>query len=53
MLDDREPAHYELFDHIWLTPSLVHNQSEAWIDRPTKHDGGGSDHDRAWMVLDL
>jgi endonuclease/exonuclease/phosphatase family metal-dependent hydrolase len=48
-----EPASYELFDQIWLSPALQDNLREAWIDRRTKHSGDGSDHDPAWVVLDL
>lgn len=36
-----KPAHYAIFDHIWLNPSLADNQTEAWIDRRTTHDGHG------------
>jgi predicted extracellular nuclease len=34
-----QPARYELFDHIWLSPALASKQSGAWIDRRTKHGG--------------
>lgn len=48
-----QPAHYELFDHIWLSPSLAAKQTGAHIARRTKMGGDGSDHDPAWVVLDL
>ena len=48
-----QPASYELFDQIWLSPALQDNLSESWIDRRTKHSGDGSDHDPAWIVLEL
>lgn len=48
-----QPAHYALFDHIWLSQSLGAKQSGAWIDRRTKHSGDGSDHDPAWIQLTL
>lgn len=48
-----EPAHYELYDHIWLSAALAPRQTEAWIDRRTKHGGDGSDHDPAWVELEL
>jgi endonuclease/exonuclease/phosphatase family metal-dependent hydrolase len=48
-----EPAHYELFDQIWLSPTLTPRQTGAFIERRTKHSGDGSDHDPAWVVLDL
>ncbi|HKQ30067.1 MAG TPA: endonuclease/exonuclease/phosphatase family protein [Burkholderiales bacterium] len=47
------PAHYELFDHIWLSPALGTRSQGAWIDRRTTHAGDGSDHDPAWVELDL
>lgn len=48
-----KPARYELFDQMWLSPSLARKQSGAFIERRTKHSGDGSDHDPAWVVLDL
>ncbi len=48
-----KPAQHELFDQIWLSPALAPALQEAWIDRRTKHGGDGSDHDPAWVVLDL
>ena len=48
-----EPARYELFDQIWLSPSLAPRLEEAFIERRTKHSGDGSDHDPAWVVLDV
>lgn len=46
-------ARYELFDQIWLSPSLQSRFRSAHIDRRTKHAGDGSDHDPAWVVLDF
>jgi endonuclease/exonuclease/phosphatase family metal-dependent hydrolase len=48
-----QPARYELFDQIWLSPVLAQKQTGAFIDRRTRHSGDGSDHDPAWIVLDL
>ncbi len=48
-----KPPEYELYDQIWLSPSLAPKQTEAWIDRRTKHEGDGSDHDPAWIKLHL
>jgi endonuclease/exonuclease/phosphatase family metal-dependent hydrolase len=48
-----QPARYELYDQIWLSPSLADRHQGAFIDRRTKHGGDGSDHDPAWVVLDL
>jgi endonuclease/exonuclease/phosphatase family metal-dependent hydrolase len=47
------PARYELFDHIWVSPKLAPALRGAVIDRRSKHSGDGSDHDPAWIVLDL
>lgn len=48
-----QPARYELFDQIWLSQKLALRQTAAWIGRRTKLGGDGSDHDPAWVVLDL
>jgi len=48
-----QPAQYELYDQVWLSPALAPKQSAAWIDRRTKHSGDGSDHDPAWVELNL
>lgn len=44
---------YELFDHIWVSQSLAKRFSNPTIDRRTKHGGDGSDHDPAWIDLDI
>jgi len=48
-----QPASYELYDQIWLSPSMAERQSASWIDRRTKHGGDGSDHDPGWVEIDL
>lgn len=48
-----KPAHYELFDHIWLSKKLAEQQQQAHIDRRTLASGDGSDHDPAWVVLEV
>ncbi|OGI63811.1 MAG: hypothetical protein A2W18_09070 [Candidatus Muproteobacteria bacterium RBG_16_60_9] len=48
-----QPASYELYDQLWLSPALAPKQTAAWIDRRSKHSGDGSDHDPAWVELDL
>ncbi|MFJ5774451.1 endonuclease/exonuclease/phosphatase family protein [Streptomyces sp. NPDC093094] len=48
-----QPAKYELFDQIWLSKSLTTRHKSSHIDRRTRHGGDGSDHDPAWVVLDL
>jgi exonuclease III len=47
------PPVYELFDQVWLSKALAPRLQSAHIDRRTKHGGDGSDHDPAWVVLDL
>ena len=44
---------YELLDQIWLSQTLKGKLLSSHIDRRTKHGGDGSDHDPAWIVLDL
>jgi endonuclease/exonuclease/phosphatase family metal-dependent hydrolase len=48
-----KPTKYELYDQIWLSPKLASKQVDAWIDRREYHSGDGSDHDPAWITLDL
>jgi endonuclease/exonuclease/phosphatase family metal-dependent hydrolase len=48
-----QPARYELFDHVWLSPTLAQKQTGAFIDRRTRRTEDGSDHDPAWVVLDV
>jgi endonuclease/exonuclease/phosphatase family metal-dependent hydrolase len=48
-----KPTQYELYDQIWLSPKLTPKQIDAWIDRREFHQGDGSDHDPAWVTLDL
>lgn len=48
-----QPARYDLFDQIWLSPVLSLRQTAAWIDRRKKLAGDGSDHDPAWVNLDV
>jgi len=47
------PPEHALFDQIWLSPRLAQGLGEAFIDRRTKHGGDGSDHDPAWVELDV
>ena len=48
-----QPPEHKLFDHIWLSPALAPSLQGAFIDRRTKHGGDGSDHDPAWVELDV
>jgi endonuclease/exonuclease/phosphatase family metal-dependent hydrolase len=47
------PPIYELFDQVWLSRALAPCLQAAYIDRRTRHGGDGSDHDPAWVVLDV
>jgi endonuclease/exonuclease/phosphatase family metal-dependent hydrolase len=42
-----------LYDQIWISPVLVDKQRSAMIDRRERHGGDGSDHDMAWISLEL
>lgn len=44
---------FELFDQIWVSERLSDKVGMAKIDRRTTHGGDGSDHDPAWIELDL
>lgn len=46
-----QPAQYELFDQLWLSPSLAKQLLSAGIGRRTRLTGDGSDHDPAWVDL--
>jgi endonuclease/exonuclease/phosphatase family metal-dependent hydrolase len=48
-----EPPRYELFDQLWVSGALGARFANPTIDRRTKHGGDGSDHDPAWIDLDL
>jgi endonuclease/exonuclease/phosphatase family metal-dependent hydrolase len=48
-----EPAVYALYDHIWLTSDLAPMQTGAWIERRRTLGPDGSDHDPAFIELDL
>lgn len=47
------PPHFSLLDQIWLSDSLGRKLVSAHIDRRSKHGGDGSDHDPAWVVIDV
>ncbi len=48
-----ETPRYQLYDQIWVSKALSTKIVSAHIDRRTNHGGDGSDHDPAWVVLDL
>ena len=48
-----QPPEFHLYDQIWLSPPLAPRQTGACIDRRATHTTSGSDHDPAWVELDL
>ena len=48
-----QPAVHELFDQIWLSPSLGPRLQDSVIHRRTRLGGDASDHDPATVDLDL
>ncbi|WP_319407571.1 endonuclease/exonuclease/phosphatase family protein [uncultured Desulfosarcina sp.] len=48
-----QPPTHSLYDQIWLSPAIAPALQGATIDRRTTHGGDGSDHDPAWIELDL
>ena len=48
-----QPPEFRLFDQIWLSPALAPRQQAAIIDRRKRHGGDGSDHDPAWIELEV
>lgn len=48
-----ELPEYQLYDHIWVSQALADRFSNPTIDRRTKHGGDGSDHDPAWIDIEL
>ena len=47
------PAHYELLDQIWLSNAMSARLTGSWIDRRVRLTGDGSDHDPAWVTLEV
>ena len=48
-----QPPRHELFDHLWVSPALRTKFVAAFIHRRHNLGGDGSDHDPAWVELDL
>jgi len=48
-----QPPQHELYDQIWLSPVLTPAFQGSFIDRRKNHGGDGSDHDPAWIELDI
>lgn len=47
-----QPAEYELFDQIWVSPDLADTLESPIIDRRNLR-GDGSDHDPAWVTVNV
>lgn len=48
-----KPRSFDLIDQIWLSPALVPHLSGAFIGRRRKLARDGTDHDPAWVRLDI
>lgn len=48
-----QPPEHHLFDQIWLSPALSPAFNGGFIGRRHNLTGDGSDHDPAWVELDL
>lgn len=48
-----QPPEHHLFDHIWLSPKLALKHHGSFIGRRRNLGGDGTDHDPAWVELDL
>ncbi len=44
---------YQLLDQIWVSQPLAPRLGQAFIDRRQNHGGDGSDHDPAWVTIDI
>ncbi|MDX6280572.1 MAG: hypothetical protein QOH03_1643 [Kribbellaceae bacterium] len=48
-----QPRSFDLIDQIWLSPALAPRLTGAFIGRRRKLARDGTDHDPAWITLDL
>lgn len=48
-----KPRTFDLIDQIWLSPALASKLTGAFIGRRRKLSRDGTDHDPAWVSLDL
>jgi exonuclease III len=48
-----QPPEHHLFDHIWLSPTLANKLQDSFIGRRKNLGGNGSDHDPAWVKLNI
>lgn len=46
-----EPARYELYDQIWVSPDLADGLQSPTVGRRKLRGGDGSDHDPAWVTV--
>jgi exonuclease III len=44
---------YQLYDQIWVSQALSDKLGTAHIDRRRNHGGDGSDHDPAWVEINI
>lgn len=44
---------YELYDQIWISPSLAPKLEGSWVKRRKRVGGDGSDHDPTWIELKI
>jgi len=48
-----QPPEHKLFDQIWVSPGLAPAFNGGFIGRRRNLTGDGSDHDPAWVELDI
>jgi hypothetical protein len=48
-----QPRTFDLIDQIWLSPALAPRLTGAFIGRRRKLARDGTDHDPAWITLEL
>jgi hypothetical protein len=48
-----QPRTFDLIDQIWLSPALAPKLTGAFIGRRRKLARDGTDHDPAWISLDI
>ncbi|MEV4260860.1 endonuclease/exonuclease/phosphatase family protein [Kribbella sp. NPDC049584] len=51
--DSGQPRTFDLIDQIWLSPALAPRLTGSFIGRRRKLARDGTDHDPAWISLDL
>ncbi|WP_350281032.1 endonuclease/exonuclease/phosphatase family protein [Kribbella sp. HUAS MG21] len=49
----KQPRTFDLIDQIWLSPALAPRLKGSFIGRRRKLARDGTDHDPAWIALDL